>query len=64
MAKPIRLISLNVLNDRSRWAERRTLVADQLAAFQPDIIALQEVTPTPDNNAQWLADQLGAYHVT
>ena len=58
-----RLITLNLLNDRSRWTQRRQLVVDQLAALQPDVIALQEVTPTPDNNARWLADQLGGYDV-
>ncbi len=60
---PIRLVTLNLLNDRSRWERRRQLVVDQLAALQPDIIALQEVTPAPDNNARWLADQLGHYYV-
>ena len=59
-----RLITFNLLNDRSRWAQRRLLVVDQFAALQPDLIALQEVTPTPDNNAQWLADRLGGYHVS
>jgi endonuclease/exonuclease/phosphatase family metal-dependent hydrolase len=59
----VRLITLNLLNDRSRWIQRRTLIVDQLAALQPDIIALQEVTPAPDNNAHWLADQLGGYDV-
>ena len=59
----IRLVTLNLLNDRSRWAQRRQLVVDQLAALQPDIIALQEVTPAPDNTARWLADQLGGYDV-
>ena len=54
----LKLVTLNLLNDRSRWPQRRSILAAQLAELQPDVIALQEVT-LPDNNAQWLADQLG-----
>ena len=56
----LKLVTLNILNDRSRWPQRRSILAAQLAELQPDVIALQEVT-LPDNNAQWLADQLGGY---
>ncbi len=58
------LVTLNILNDRTRWLLRRSILAAQLAELQPDLIALQEVTPQPDNNAQWLADQLGGYEVS
>jgi endonuclease/exonuclease/phosphatase family metal-dependent hydrolase len=57
---PLKCVTLNLLNDRSRWPQRRASLAAQLAELQPDVIALQEVT-LPDNNAQWLADQLGGY---
>ncbi len=61
---PFTLVTLNILNDRTRWLLRRSILAAQLAELQPDLIALQEVTPRPDNNAYWLADQLGGYEVS
>jgi endonuclease/exonuclease/phosphatase family metal-dependent hydrolase len=60
-----KIVTLNILNDLSqpmRWEERRTLLAAGLAALDPDFIALQEVH-LPENNAQWLADELGGYSV-
>jgi hypothetical protein len=47
----LRLITLNLLNDRSRWAWRRPLIVDQLAA-------LQEVTPAPNDAKLYLI-----YHI-
>jgi endonuclease/exonuclease/phosphatase family metal-dependent hydrolase len=58
-----KVVTLNLLNDRTRWPERRSILAAQMAELQPDLIALQEATPRPDNNAHWLADQLGGYQV-
>jgi endonuclease/exonuclease/phosphatase family metal-dependent hydrolase len=61
----LRVVTFNLLTDRdrrTRWAERRALVAEGLAQLRPDLIALQEVL-LPDNTAQWLADQLGGYSV-
>lgn len=58
----IKIIALNILNDLSRWPERRTLLAAQMAELQPDLIALQEVS-LPGDNAHWLAQQLGGYQV-
>lgn len=57
-----KIVTLNILNDLSRWPERRTLIATQLAELQPDLIALQEVS-LRQNNANWLAEQLGGYQV-
>ena len=58
----LKLVTLNILNDLSRWPARRTLLAAQMAEQQPDLIALQEGT-LPNNNARWLADQLANYSV-
>lgn len=52
-----KVVTINILNDLSRWDERRLLLVDGLAELDPDLIGLQEVV-LPDNNAQWLADQL------
>ena len=40
----IQRFTQNVLNDLSRWDERRTLLARGLDALALDLIALQEVT--------------------
>ncbi len=54
--------TLNMLNDASTWQARRQLIVPELRALAPDLIALQEVA-LPENNAQWIADQLGGYAV-
>jgi endonuclease/exonuclease/phosphatase family metal-dependent hydrolase len=54
--------TLNILNDLAGWPVRAPLIVEELRALQPDLIALQEVA-LPDNNAQWIADQLGGYSV-
>jgi len=53
----LKVVTLNLLVDLSRWNERRSLLVGGLAELDPDLIALQEVA-LPENNAQWLADQL------
>lgn len=58
----LKLVTLNILNDLSRWPQRRSILAAQMADLQPDVITLQEVA-LPENSAQWLADQLGGYCV-
>lgn len=58
----LRVVTFNLLNRPSRWESRRALIAQELEALQPDVIALQEVS-LPANNAQWLADRLGGYAV-
>lgn len=64
MAPILRVVSINILNDRSRWPERRTMLAGELAAVAPEVIALQEVThPLGFSTAHSLADQLGGYSV-
>jgi endonuclease/exonuclease/phosphatase family metal-dependent hydrolase len=63
--KPIvRVATVNILNDLSRWHERRSLLAEGLAALSLDLIALQEVTdPLGAGTAHWLAGALGDYEV-
>ena len=53
----MKVLTLNLLNDLSRWDERKNLIAQGVSDLQPDLIALQEVK-LPLNTAQWLADEL------
>jgi endonuclease/exonuclease/phosphatase family metal-dependent hydrolase len=60
----LRLATVNILHDRSRWPERRRLLARELEARSPDLIALQEVVdPLGPSTAHWLAGELGGYEV-
>lgn len=45
MKQQLRIASLNIANydDHAHWMQRRSLIIDELARLQPDIIALQEV---------------------
>lgn len=53
------LVSINILNDLSRWRQRRGLLVEQIAELQPDLIAIQEVSIRgKSSNAHWLAEQL------
>lgn len=64
MGTMIRVATVNILNDLSRWAERRALLARGLDALALDLIALQEVTtPLGESTAHWLAGELGGYSV-
>ena len=58
----LNVVTLNLLNDLSRWSERAPLIVDELRRLQPDLIALQEVV-LPGNTAQWIADELDGYSV-
>lgn len=53
----IKIVTINILRDLSRWEQRRWLLVEGLSAAQADIITLQEVA-LPENNAAWLAEQL------
>lgn len=61
-ARPLRVVTFNLLNDLTFWHERGPLVAEGLRALDPDVITLQEVSVAEDN-AVWLARQLGDYSV-
>jgi endonuclease/exonuclease/phosphatase family metal-dependent hydrolase len=64
MGTMIRVATVNILNDLSRWGERRPLLARGLDALALDLIALQEVTdPLGTSTAHWLAGELGGYSV-
>ena len=64
MKPNVRVATINILNDLSRWHERRSLLAEGLAALSLDLIALQEVTdPLGVGTAHWLADALGGYEI-
>ncbi len=55
------LVSINILNDLSRWWQRRGLLVEQIAECQPDLIAIQEVSiQRKSSNAHWLAEQLNS----
>lgn len=58
----LKIVTINLLTDLSRWKQRRSLLAEGLAALSPDLIALQEVR-LPENPARWLAGQLGYEHL-
>jgi endonuclease/exonuclease/phosphatase family metal-dependent hydrolase len=62
MGTTIRVATINILNDLSRWDERRVLLAAGLHALSPERIALQEVRyPQSTSTARWLAGELGGY---
>ena len=64
MSITLRVATVNILNDLSRWGERRILLARGLDALALDLIALQEVTdPLGTSTAHWLAGELGGYSV-
>ena len=58
----LKIVTINILTDLSRWAQRRSLLLQGLAVLSPDLIAMQEVK-LPQNPARWLADQLGYPHI-
>jgi endonuclease/exonuclease/phosphatase family metal-dependent hydrolase len=64
MGTMIRVATVNILNDLSRWDERRGLLAAGLHALSPDLIALQEVRdPLGTSTAHRLAGELGGYSI-
>lgn len=64
MGTILRVATVNLLNDLSRWDGRRALLARGLEAESPDLVALQEVAdPLGESTAHRLADALGGYAV-
>jgi endonuclease/exonuclease/phosphatase family metal-dependent hydrolase len=64
MKPVVRVATVNILNDLSRWSERRPLLARGLAGLSLDLIALQEVSePLGAGTAHWLARELGGLEV-
>lgn len=60
-ADTFKVVSLNLYHDKDDWPKRRVQIARILREQRPDVIALQEVLQheTLDNQAAWLAAQLG-----
>jgi endonuclease/exonuclease/phosphatase family metal-dependent hydrolase len=60
----VRVATINLLNDLSRWSERRPWLVSELAALELDLIGFQEVTsPLGYSTAHQVADDLGGYEV-
>jgi endonuclease/exonuclease/phosphatase family metal-dependent hydrolase len=49
----IRIVTLNMEQDHKRWEARRELIAEQLVALKPDVLALNEVC-VPLQTARWV----------
>lgn len=49
----VRIATLNMEQDHKRWGARRELIAEQLVALRPDVLALNEVC-VPLQTAHWL----------
>ncbi len=62
MVQSIKVVTINILFDLRDWPRRRDLLVQGLAAEQADLIGIQEVK-LPENNAAWLAEQLGFPYV-
>lgn len=58
----IRVVTLNILVDLTKWDQRGQLIVDEVRRLNPDVIAFQEVV-LPGNSAQWVADRLEGYKV-
>lgn len=55
----ISIVTINILVDLSLWKKRRSLLVDQLAELNPDVIALQEVSlKRKISTAHWIASEL------
>jgi endonuclease/exonuclease/phosphatase family metal-dependent hydrolase len=59
---PLRIVTLNILNDLTAWDQRGPLIVAGLRALDPDVIALQEVS-LPFDSATWIAERLAGYQV-
>jgi endonuclease/exonuclease/phosphatase family metal-dependent hydrolase len=57
MTRRVKILTLNLLSDLSRWHVRRDLLARQVREQDADLIAVQEVK-LPENTAAWLANRL------
>lgn len=53
----LRVATINLRNRVDRWAERRTLLVEQLLEVPPDLISLQEIS-FPIRQGVWLRDRL------
>jgi endonuclease/exonuclease/phosphatase family metal-dependent hydrolase len=58
----VKVVTINILFEMEKWAQRRELLVEGLAAQQADFIGLQEVK-LPEDNSAWLAQQLNMPYV-
>jgi endonuclease/exonuclease/phosphatase family metal-dependent hydrolase len=58
----VRIVTINILNDLSRWDSRKSLLSTGLKALSPDVVVVQEVR-LPENPARWLLAELGSEHL-
>jgi endonuclease/exonuclease/phosphatase family metal-dependent hydrolase len=58
----VKVVTINILFEMEKWAQRRELLVEGLAAQQADLIGLQEVK-LPEDNSAWLAQQLNMPYV-
>jgi endonuclease/exonuclease/phosphatase family metal-dependent hydrolase len=60
--RSLRIVTLNMWNDRPDAVRRLNVAVEGLKALKPDVVAMQEVVETPaiGNQAQRVADALGA----
>jgi endonuclease/exonuclease/phosphatase family metal-dependent hydrolase len=57
----LRIATLNMEQDHKRWASRRELIVEQLAAIDPDLFAMNEVC-IPLQSARWIQEQMRDRH--
>jgi exonuclease III len=58
----VKVVTINILGEMEKWAQRRELLVEGLAAQQADLIGLQEVK-LPEDNSAWLAQHLNMHYV-
>ena len=57
----IRIATLNMEQDHKRWTLRRDLIIDELAAIDPDLFAINEVS-IPLQSARWIQTTMRSRH--
>jgi endonuclease/exonuclease/phosphatase family metal-dependent hydrolase len=57
----LRIATLNMEQDHKRWALRRELIIDELAAIDPDVFAMNEVC-VPLQTARWIQRTMRERH--
>lgn len=55
----MRIVTLNMEQDHKRWEIRRELIAGEIAALKPDVVALNEVC-VPLRTAAWVREAVQA----
>ncbi|MEW6497267.1 MAG: endonuclease/exonuclease/phosphatase family protein [Cyanobacteriota bacterium] len=58
----VKVVTINILIEMEKWAQRRELLVEGLVAQKADLIGIQEVK-LPEDNSAWLAQQLNMPYV-